>query len=327
MKIIRLHIILLILALSFLARGQQDIMLSQQHFSRINNNPSTTEVSDYANAYLFARQQWIGFEGAPMTQVFNAHGYIDDIRSSVGLSVVSDIVGRSRYLSLMFAYAYHVRTGENSHLSLGLSAGLTNRRFDGNMITDEPEICPTILEMLMSGKSVYRPDVNFGITYSTPKFSFGVSATRLTRYLFPDDGWFRFPLHAYAFMELGIDFNENVRFTPRVQLMSALSSLDTISFMDRTDMMLDLGGTFSVRNRFWLGGSFRIGEKFDAGTSVAAMVGINIGPNIRVGYSYDHRLGTTFQNVKTFGTHEIMLNYRIRVTEVQAAEQTPRFFE
>jgi len=321
-----LHIILLILTLSFWAQGQQDIFLSQQHFSRININPSATEVSNYANAFLIARQQWIGFEGAPSTQMFNAHGYIEDIRSSVGLSVVSDIIGRNRALNLMFAYAYHVKTAENRHLSFGLSAGVMNRRLDGSMLTNEPEHCPEIIEMLINGKSVYRPDVNFGITYSTPKFAFGVSATHLTRYLYPKDDWFRLPLHVYGFMEFGLDFGENVRFTPRVQFMSAVSSVDTVSIMNRADMLLDLGGTFSVRNRFWLGASFRTGQEFD-GSSISAMVGLNLSPNLRVGYSYDYKLGKTFQNVRTIGSHEIMLNYRIRVTEVQTSEQTPRFFE
>jgi len=43
--------------------------------------------------------------------------------------------------------------------------------------------------------------------------------------------------------------------------------------------------------------------------------------------TYNYKLGRTFQNVKTYGSHEIMLNYRMRVTEVQTAEATPRFFE
>ena len=322
------------MVLSFSTRGQQDILLNQQHFSKININPSATEVSNYANAYLFVRQQWIGFEGAPSTQMFNVHGYLEEIRSSMGLSFVNDVVGRNRYLNLMFAYAYHLKIGEESSLAFGLSAGLVNRRFDGNLLTNMPEICPEIIEMLQNGKSVYRPDVNFGITYSTPKFRAGISATHLTRYLYNTDDWFKLPLHGYAFIEYGIDINENMRITPRIQLMSALSSVDTINVIDRIDMLYDVGGIFSFRDRVWFGASFRSGgvlsaidKSFQLGNTVSAMVGVNLGPNLRVGYSYDYKLGKTFQNVKTYGSHEIMLNYRMRVTEVQSAEATPRFFE
>jgi type IX secretion system PorP/SprF family membrane protein len=335
MKLIRIYTTLLILFLSLLARGQQDVQLSQQHFSRININPSATEVSNYANAYLLVRQQWIGFEGAPSTQMFNLHGYMEEIRSSLGLSFINDAVGNNRYLNLMFAYAYHVKTGEESTLALGLSAGLVNRRFGGDLLTNMPELCPEIIEMLQNGKSVYRPDVNFGITYSTPKFAFGVSATHLTRYLYSKDEWFRLPLHGYAFIEYGIDFTPDIRFTPRAQLMAALSSVDTVSIMKRVDALVDLGGTVSFKDKFWFGGSFRFYPDLEGntiteqigGSSFTAMVGIHLGPNLRVGYSYDYRLRRTFQNINTYGSHEIMFNYRMRVTEVQTAEATPRFFE
>jgi type IX secretion system PorP/SprF family membrane protein len=341
MKSIRLHIILFILLLSFSARAQQDVQLSQQFLSRININPASTKISNFADAYLFVRQQWIGFEDAPSTQMFNAHGYIDDIRSSVGLTFLNDMVGRNRHLNLLFSYAYHVKTGEESALSLGLSAGLVNRRLDGDMMTGMPEIDPEIIEMLTNGRGVYRPDVNFGLMFATPKFAFGLSVTHLTHYLYKET-WFRFPMHGYAFIEYGIDFSENLRFTPRAQLMSALGSGnkkttgETIGFMDRMDLLLDLGGTFMINNRFWLGGSFRSGgfdfkakelaEKIGA-NSFTAIVGLNLGPNLRFGYSYDYKLGKTFQNVRTYGTHEIMLNYRMKIREEEAAEATPRFFE
>jgi type IX secretion system PorP/SprF family membrane protein len=338
MKTVRLHIVLLILFLNFSVRAQQDIQLGQQHLSRLNINPAATGTSNYANAYLFARQQWIGFEGAPSTQMFNAHGYVDEIRSGFGLSVVNDIVGRNKFLNLMFAYAYHIQVGYERFFSLGLSAGLVHRRFGGNLITGEQELCPDLLEMLRNGKSVYRPNVNFGFIYSAPKFVFGLSATHLTRYLFNED-WFQFPLHGYVFMEFGIDFNESLRFTPRIQVMSAFGSTmfkDTFAFFDNVDLLYDVGGTFSLDDRFWIGASFRaahslpgtgILESGIAPNSVVGMFGINLGPNIRVGYSYDFKLGRTFQNVRNFGTHEIILNYRMRVAEVEASEQTPRFFE
>jgi len=132
------------------------------------------------------------------------------------------------------------------------------------------------------------------------------------------------------------------RFTPRVQFMSAMGSAtsrlatnngttDTvdIGFIDRFDMVLDLGGTFSFGDRFFIGGSFRNDATFsrNAGRSVSGLIAVNLGPNFRIGYAYDHNLGTAFRRARTFGSHEIMLNIRIRVSETQASERTPRFFE
>jgi type IX secretion system PorP/SprF family membrane protein len=325
LKPYRIHIIVALVALSLSARAQQDVQLTQQHLSRININPASTQMSDFADAYLFVRQQWMGIEGAPSTQVFNAQGYIDEIRSSVGLSFLNDAVGRNRYLNLMFSYAYHIKTGMESALSLGLSVGLVNRRLDGDRLTEMPEIDPEIIDMLTNGRGVYRPNVNFGLMYTSPTVAFGLSVTHLTHYLYKNE-WFRLPMHGYAFVEYGIDFNENLRFTPRIQVMSALGADDTIAIFDRMDLLFDAGGTFSIKDKFWIGASFRTSLPFE-GTSVAGMVGVNLGPNLRLGYAYDYKLGNTFQNVKTYGSHEIVLNYRMKIREKEAAEATPRFFE
>jgi type IX secretion system PorP/SprF family membrane protein len=234
---------------------------------------------------------------------------------------------------MMLSYGYHVKVGEERYLALGISAGMVSRKFGGDLITGMPEIDPEILEML-AGRSVFRPDVNLGLTFMAPKFSFGFSATHLTRYVMKDDDWFKPPLHLYAFMDFGLDFNENVRLIPRIQAVSAMnwaaalpadSTLAT-KFMDKMDIALDFGATLFVKDKFWIGASFRSGLPF-AGTSLSAMVGINVAPNVRVGYSYDYKLGNTFQNIKTYGSHEIMLNYRMRISETEMSENTPRFFD
>jgi len=342
MKQVRGYIILLSILLSFSARAQQDVLLSQQHWSRTNINPAATPVSNYANAFLIIREQWglfgSGFQGAPSSQMFNVHSYIEDIRSSVGLSIVNDAVGRSRNLNLMLNYAYHLRVGQEGYLAFGLGIGLQNRRIDDNLIFDRPELGLDFDEVWGDRRGL-RPSVNFGITYSTPNFKFGVSATNLSRFFYSEDDWFRLPLHLYSFMEIGLDLSDEVRFTPRVQFMSAMGSslapmvngTDTIrfGFTDRFDAIVDLGGKFSFGDRFFLGASFRSDATFsrNSGNALSAMIAVNLGPNFRIGYSYDHNLGNVFQNVGRFGSHEIMLNIRMRVSETQTSERTPRFFE
>jgi type IX secretion system PorP/SprF family membrane protein len=338
LKKIVLHItFLVILTLSFTAWGQRDPQLSQQYFSRLNINPAATDVSNYANAFLIARQQWIGFEGAPSTQMFNAHGYVSDIRSSIGLSVLNDIVGNNRFLNMMLNYGYHMKVGEESYFALGLGAGVVTRSFGGDLITDVPETDPDIIRML-AGQSIFRPDINLGLTYWSPNFSFGLSATHLARYAMKDDDWFKPPLHIYAFLDAGFNINETTRFTLRPQLLSSIGSVNTIkiaedtiqtiNIMERMDILLDLAAIVSMVDKFWIGGSFRVSSFSPfGGASFAAIVGFNITPDLRIGYSYDHKIGNSFQNIKTYGSHEIMLNYRMKIAEPQTAEKTPRFFD
>ena len=323
MKPTRLHILLIPAFLSLSAWGQHDIQLSQQQFSRININPAATGFSNYANAYLFVRQQWVGFNGAPSTQLFNAQGYIEDIRSGVGLSVLNDQIGHNKTFGVQFAYAHHMKVGQENFLSLGLSGGIVNRRFGGDLIFLDPEIDPNIIELANNGLSKFRPDMNIGITYATPKLVAGFSTTHLTRYLYKEDDWFKPPLHAYAFLEYGIDINNRMKLTPCVQAMSVVwsNSGDTIYAMPKFGIQFDAGLTLSVRDLLWIGATYRNGD------AIIGMVGFKFGPSLRFGYSYDMKIGPAFKNVRTFGSHEIMLNYRLRLSEEQNFEHSPRFFD
>jgi len=272
--------------------------------------------------------------------MLNVHSYIEEVRSSFGLSIVNDVVGRSRNLNIMLNYAYHLQVGHAGYLAFGIGVGVQNRRIDGDLIFGQPETGVDFPD-LFYGRRGMRPSANFGITYSTEDFAFGISATNLTRFFYNDDDWFRLPLHIYSFVEYGFYIGLTTRFTPRVQFMSAMGSAtnriannngaDTtnLNLLDRFDMVLDLGGTFSFFDRFFVGASFRNDATFsrNAGHTVSAMLAVNLGPNFRIGYSYDHNLGNAFQNARTFGSHEIMLNIRMRISETQTSERTPRFFE
>ena len=345
MKPIKPYILALSLFLSLSAWAQQDIQLSQQSFSKLNNNPAAIGFSNYAHAFLFARQQWLGFEGAPRTLVFNANGYLEDIRSGVGLSVTGDQVGRNTMMNIKAAYAYHVRVGRDQFVSLGLGAGVFGRHFGGDFSFEEPEI-PEIVD-LMNRRSRYKFDLDLGVMYSTPKLSLGLSATHISRYFFyakpENNNWFNPPMNVFVFGEYGIDVGSNMKFTPRIQLTSVFSSgaislyeqnfvgNDTLSFTQKVDLFYDVGGILELKDKFWIGVSFR-GSSFKPGDgrsdALIGMVGINIGDNLRIGYAYDFKMGNTFRNVRTFGTHEIMLSYRMRLFEPEnAADFTPRFFD
>ncbi|MCL2682763.1 MAG: PorP/SprF family type IX secretion system membrane protein [Bacteroidales bacterium] len=319
----------LALFLGIFARGQQDIQLSQQMFSKLNNNPAATGLSNYANAYLFARQQWAGFEGAPRTIVFNANTYLEQIRAGVGFSAFGDQVGNNNLFNVKAAYAYHVRIGRENYLSLGIGAGFIHRKFGGTTV-NEPEVDPEIIRMLM-GQSRWKADVDLGVTYSTPKFIVGLSATHVSRFLYTNDrnspfDWFNLPMNAYGFAEYAIDLNKNVRLTPRAQVSSVFSTHrnDTLPIKDKIDWFYEFGALVEFKNKFWIGGTFRNDE------AIIAMLGIYLGPNLRVGYAYDYKyFGKTFTNRRSFGSHELMVNYRIRIfdNDDQNIDFAPRFFD
>ena len=51
--------------------AQQDLMVSQQIFSRINVNPAGTGNNKGCDAFLLGRIQWAGVDNSPKTGLLN----------------------------------------------------------------------------------------------------------------------------------------------------------------------------------------------------------------------------------------------------------------
>ncbi len=321
MKRTRCYIIIISFAFCLFAQGQQDIVLSQQQFSKINSNPAAIGTSNYINAHLFIRKQWAGFEGSPATQAFNVQGYVKDYRSGFGLSVVNDKIGTNKVFSMKFAYAYHLQLAEDKHIALGVSAGLMSRKYGGDIIFGDPETDPDIITMANEGQLKFRENIDLGISYVAPKLTLGVSATHVTRPFSKNSSWFNMPLQAYAFGEYIINIGQH-QFIPRAQFTSVFSGekSDSVGMMETMRYQFEAGGTFVFAEKVWIGAHYRSDD------GIVALAGLSFG-NLRVGYSYDIRLGKTFKNAKVYGSHEIYLNYRILIREEETSEISPRFFE
>ncbi len=300
-----LYIIVLTQGLFFYVFAQTDVQLSQQMFSKVNFNPASTGASNYAQAALFVRQQWVGFDGAPSTQVFNITGYIPKFRSGLGLSLLNDKYGPSNFMNAKIDYAYYLQLGEKSALSFGIGPGVLYKQLRaGSLIADESGDVHVVLE----DESVIRPDCDAGIVFSTPTFGVGVSATHITSKIYQDD-YLNAPMNLYAYAEANIAVTDGFSLLPYAQFSGTTTS--------GYQLMASL--LFMFNERIWVGGSYRMQD------AVVGMVGINITPDIRLGYSYDYSIGVL--KGKNSGSHEIMLQMRMDVsTEEGRASRSPRFF-
>lgn len=57
--------------LALTSYAQQDLMLSQEVFSRVNKNPAATGNTNDIDIFLHGRIQWAGIENGPKTTVLN----------------------------------------------------------------------------------------------------------------------------------------------------------------------------------------------------------------------------------------------------------------
>ena len=64
-----------------IVKSQQAVMFSQYYTNNVIYNPAISGSLDYSAFTFQSRQQWLGFEGAPLTANVSYHGALNtDLR-------------------------------------------------------------------------------------------------------------------------------------------------------------------------------------------------------------------------------------------------------
>jgi type IX secretion system PorP/SprF family membrane protein len=304
-------LITIIMFLPLLLSGQNDIQLSQQFLSRVNYNPAATGGSNYMHVFLIGRQQFIGFKGAPSTQVLNAHNYFAQINSGGGLSITNDKIGLESSLNVKLAYSYYVHF-EDSYLSFGLGGGILYKGLDANQFRLENPSDPTAGTYAGRSNKI-NPDFDFGVEYNMEQFQIGASVTHLNVDPIKINNY-ESGRHIYFYTKYTFNLDLDWKLAPSfVTHMSAWPI-----------MQLDLSTLATFRDRFWFGASLRSNDAFVI-ESLVGVLGLYVTDFLGLGYSYDLNLGPVGKY--TSGSHEISLRFRIGRGEGYGGVKTPRFFE
>jgi len=285
---------LALLAISVISQsfGQQDPQFSQNMFNRLYVNPAYAGSSDGICATLLYRNQWTGFDGAPKTGVLGVDAPINALHGGLGLSVMAaDEIGFENTLLVKLAYAFRFNIGQGN-LALGVDAGFLQKSLDGDWEPTDPddEVIP---ESSVSGNAL--PDLGAGLYYNSDKLYIGASASHLLEpEIELDPNKIKMARHYYFMAGYRIEFSPAVSLIPSVHIKNVV---------DQTQM--DFNANLHFNNRFWVGASYRLED------AIVAMAGLNITPNLRLGYSYD----ITTSDLKDYssGTHEIMLGYCYKI--------------
>lgn len=260
---------------------------------------------------LLQRKQWVGFDGAPVSQSLSYGTPVNQKRLAYGFSAVNDKIGPLRNNSFAADVAYHLLlNGSNKVLSLGLKLSLNSF----NLNSDELNLNQIQDPLFLSESIGFKPNIGTGIYYYTDKFYAGVS----TPYFFENKelGQKR---HIYFTSGLLINLFRDVQLRP--------STL--IKMTKGVPVNLDLSTLLIFKDQFWLGGNLRSTYKdlfptADTGGGFGGIFGINLSDSIMVSYAYSYSLGNR-TGVFNNGTHEIILRYNLRKA-VNALIDSPRYF-
>lgn len=110
-------IVILTTSVSF---AQQDAQFTQYMYNTINVNPAYAGSRSVMSIFGLHRNQWIGIDGAPVTNTFSINSPISNSNLGIGLSFINDEIGPSVENSISADVSYTIRASENYKLSLEL---------------------------------------------------------------------------------------------------------------------------------------------------------------------------------------------------------------
>ena len=291
--------------------GQQQAHYTQYVFNKIAFNPAYAGSKEVPSAAVLTRNQWVGFEGAPSTQLMSFHAPTFKNRVGLGATLVRDKIGITNDIGLNIAYAYRIKM-KKSTLSLGLQTSFRNLSVDWNS-TNPTQLGDNIIP---TGRpSAFKMNIGLGAYYANDNFFAGISVPLLMEGetgIIGNDGSVNFADEKrHYFATLGGIFN--VVGDGILKLQPSV----LVKYVDNSPVDVDINNFFIFKDKFWFGVTYRYHD------SVDGVVQFQISDAMRLGMSYDFTL-TELQDYN-YGTLEVMLEYNF-VSKAKDKLLNPRHF-
>jgi len=298
-----------------ISEAQQVPMYSQYIMNGFLINPSFAGRDGYTSVNLTVREQWTGMAQAPSTYALSfqtrilKNSYISKSTSvkkklvrptrggqvGIGAYLFDDNNGIMHRTGIQTAYAYNIPLGKEDDENIrNLSFGLALIAYNYSIKTEGLIYDQDDPYLNNYDKSVFIPDFNFGVSYSTPKYYAGFAMTNLLR------GSVTF------FNEGKTDYSELGHFYLTGGIKVPLSEnwlLEPSAFLKTSDMLLnaiqlDITSRVYYKNDYWAGISYRTND------AVIMMLGVKY-DRFYFAYAFDFTL--TEIRTQTTGSHEFSL--------------------
>ena len=276
--------------------SQQDPLSSQYMFNTLTYNPGIAGTSGMICATALNRQQWVGFEGAPSTTVFNVNAPVSPfkIKSGVGLLVESDNVGFDKDINISGSYSYLLDLGPGT-LGIGLSLGMLNKTLTPTWeIPSGDSHTPASGDPLIpeNKESYVAFDAGLGLYFKADKYYAGLSITHINQ---PEIKYSKGTPYVSRHYYLTAGYVLQLP-NPSLELLPSV-----FAFSDGKVAQFTITSLIRYNKKVWGGVSYR------AGDAMIGIVGFELYNGLRLGYAYDFTMSD--MNKNSNGSHEFMVNY------------------
>jgi len=285
--------------------SQQDAQYTQYMYNTINVNPAYAGSRGVMSIFGLHRTQWVGLDGAPVTNAFSVNSPIENTNLGVGLSFVNDRIGPTVENTISTDISYTIPVSETYKLSFGIKGTANLFSFDREKLNIQNQADP----LLQSLSNNFSPNVGAGAYFHSDKSYLGLSVPNFfqtKRYNDNDYAVYKERMNAYLIGGYVFDLSPNLKFKP-----AFLGKM-----VQGAPLQLDVSGNFLINDKFVLGAAWR----WSAAASL--MAGFQVSDGLYIGYGYD--LDTTKLAHYNSGSHEIFLRYELFKRQDRIV--SPRFF-
>lgn len=291
------------------AQCQQRPIQSLYMFDPLLLNPAYAGTHVQLSATSIYRNQWINLDGAPRTFTTSVHSGFRKSKVGVGLIIANDQIGIHNDLSVYGVYAYHINLGRSTMLSMGLQGGVNDFRSDYNKLKLKDSNDPNLNGVLQK----FNPNVGAGLylrhKYLVAGFSVPYMINNKVQDITNVQSYSRQRRYYYATLGWMYRLSDNVQVFPNL----------LARFQERAPFTIDLNSTIVFYKKVGLGVSYRLND------SVMGLFQLQLNDNFHVGYAYDFT--TSELNQFSNGTHEIMINYRVKIKKLHTGLRCPTYWD
>jgi type IX secretion system PorP/SprF family membrane protein len=310
----RVIIVFGILLAAIASKGQQRPIQSLYMFDPLLINPAYAGTHVQLSATGIYRNQWVNFDGAPKTFTSSIHSGFKKARVGLGILFGKDQIGVHSDNSLYLMYAYKIPLSNRRNpavLSMGIQGGFNNLKSDYFKTNPRDGV-------EVGALTKFNPNFGAGIFYRSQELYAGFSVPyivnnrtidvideELAKLITPAGTQERY---YYLMGGTTRKLSPNVKISP--------STL--IRIQENAPLSFDFNTMIILYDVVSFGGSYRIKD------SMIGLFELKINENFHVGYAYD--ITTSDIRLYSNGSHEIMINYRVKIQKIHRGLECPSYY-
>ena len=278
---------ILVIGFTLILKAQEFKYYTQYMFNGLAINPAYAGTSDFLNITGDIRKQWVGIDGAPLTQTVSAHSPIMNDQFGLGLIIINDMIGIISQQEFSMNYSYKINF-TSYDLFLGMKVGFNYYRtqYDQLLLDNERD------DDFQDNVRAFLPVAGLGVYMKATNYYAGISIPHLYKFVASNNKDININLHRLVFVTGGYIYRINSDWTVKPSVLTKANFGSIFEF--------DLNTNIYFKEDYCFGISYK------SLNSLAFILEIGLYKSLFLSYSYD--LATTSLIHCQSGTHEISFN-------------------